>query len=65
MLKNQGMVNVKSISTSRGSVETGARHSADKIEVVVTKSKAFDVKYAEQQKARDERKAAKEGEEKK
>ncbi len=65
MLKNQGMVNVKSITTSRGSVETGARSAADKIEIVVTKSKAFDAKYAEQQKEREARKAAKDAEEKK
>ncbi len=60
MLKNQGMVNVKRITTSRSSVESGARHAADKIEIILTKSKDFDSKYAEQQKARDARKAAKE-----
>jgi len=59
MLKNQGMVTVKSIRTSRGQDEN-ARRSADKIEIAVVKAKEFDAKYAEQQKARDERKAAKE-----
>jgi len=58
MLKNQGVVTVKSIRTSRGQDEN-ARRSADKIEVTVVKSKDFDTKYAEQQKAREERKAAK------
>ncbi len=60
MLKNQGMVVVKRIATSRGSVETGARYAADKIEIVVTKSKAFDTKFAEQQKEREARKADRE-----
>ncbi len=60
MLKNQGMVIVKRINTARGAAENGARHAADKIEIVVVKSKEFDSKYAEQQKVRDERKAAKE-----
>ena len=58
MLKNQGVVSVKSIRTSRGQDES-ARRSADKIEITVVKTKDFDAKYAEQQKAREERKAAK------
>ena len=61
MLKNQGVVTVKSIQTSRGQDEN-ARRTADKIEITVVKSKDFDTKYAEQQKAREERKAAKEAE---
>ena len=63
MLKNQGVVVVKSIRTSRGQDEN-ARRSADKIEIVVVKAKDFDAKYAEQQKVRDARKAAKEAEQK-
>ena len=58
MLKNQGVVTVKSIQTSRGQDEN-ARRTADKIEITVVKSKDFDTKYAEQQKIREERKAAK------
>ena len=65
MLKNQEMVTVTRIHTSRGE-ESGARsHNADKIEITVAKSKAFDAKYAEQQKIREERKATKEAEAKK
>ena len=64
MLKNQGVVTVKSIQTSRGQDEN-ARRTADKIEITVVKSKDFDTKYAEQQKIREERKAAKEAEAKK
>jgi len=60
MLKNQGVVVVKRIHTSRGEEEHARRRTSDKIEIVVTKSKDFDVKYAEQQKLREEKKAAKE-----
>ena len=64
MLKNQEMVVVKKIQTSRGEETTARRRAADKIEIVVTKAKGFDAKYAEQQKQREERKAAKEKAEK-
>jgi DNA-binding protein Alba len=60
MLKNQGVVTVKSIHTSRGEEETARRRLSDKIEITVVKSADFAVKYAEQQKQREERKLAKE-----
>jgi DNA-binding protein Alba len=60
MLKNQGMVTVTRIHTSRGEEETARRHTADKIEITVVKTGTFDATYAEQQAKREEQKAAKE-----
>ena len=60
MLKNQGMVTVTRIHTSRGEEETARRHTADKIEITVIKTATFDATYAEQQAKREEQKAAKE-----
>jgi DNA-binding protein len=60
MLKNQGVVTVKQIYTSRGEEETARRRLTDKIEITVVKSADFDATYAEQQKQRDEKKATKE-----
>jgi len=56
MLKNQGMVTVRKIETSRG-VLTARRATTDKISITVVKSKDFDVKYKEQQAQRETRKA--------
>jgi DNA-binding protein len=56
MLKNQGMVTVKKIETSRG-VLTARRATTDKISITVVKSKEFDAKYKEQQAQRETRKA--------
>jgi DNA-binding protein len=61
MLRNQGMIVVKKIETSRN-VENARRKNTDKICITVAKAKEFDAKYAELQKQRDERKAAKESE---
>eukprot|EP00455_Lapot_gusevi_P045187 TRINITY_DN5750_c0_g1_i3.p1 TRINITY_DN5750_c0_g1~~TRINITY_DN5750_c0_g1_i3.p1 ORF type:complete len:133 (-),score=42.78 TRINITY_DN5750_c0_g1_i3:339-737(-) len=70
MLKNQGVVQVKQIYTSRGEEETARRRLSDRIEITVVKSADFDAKYAEQQKQReeqqklrDEKKATKEASE--
>jgi len=56
MLKNQGMVVVKKIETSRGIV-AARRATTDKISITVAKSKDFDGKYKEQQAQRETRKA--------
>lgn len=59
LLKHQGLIVVKKITTSRGPVE-GARTSyVDKIEIVVAKSNKFNAIYNEQQKAKEDLKAAK------
>jgi DNA-binding protein len=58
MLKNQGIVVIKKIETSRG-VADARRQNTDKISIFVGKAKEFDKLYAEQQKTREERKAAK------
>lgn len=66
MLKNQQLVTVTKIHTSRGEDESARRPGSDKIEIVVTKAKDFDKIYAEQQKEREAKKAEKaEKEEKK
>ncbi|EPY37133.1 hypothetical protein STCU_00164 [Strigomonas culicis] len=62
LLRNQGLVNIKSIRTSRGDVEAARSKFVDKIEIVVTKSSDFDAKYEEQQKVREAAAAAKEKE---
>eukprot|EP01084_Bolivina_argentea_P101720 182322_1 len=56
MLKNQGMVTVSKIETSRG-IEGAKRANTDKISIHVVKAKGFDAIYQEQQAERD----AKEG----
>lgn len=53
LLKNQGLVEVKQIRTSRGDAEAARNNYVDKIEITVVKSKDFDAKYAEQQKQRE------------
>ncbi|KAH9600155.1 DNA/RNA-binding protein Alba-like [Trypanosoma melophagium] len=53
ILKNQGLVVVKAITTSRGSIKPLAP-LIDKIEIVVAKSKDFDSIYEEQQKRKSE-----------
>lgn len=63
MLKNQGLVDIKKIRTSRGDVEGARSNYVDKIEIIVTKSANFDKIYNEQQKAREEAAAAKAEEE--
>ncbi|CAD2219528.1 hypothetical protein AGDE_03952 [Angomonas deanei] len=60
LLKNQGLVVVKKIRTSRGDVEEARSNYVDKIEITVAKTADFEAKYAEQQKAREEAAAAKE-----
>ena len=62
VLKNQDMVSVTRIQTSRGEESSARSRNADKIEITVVKAKSFDAKYAEQQKQREERKAAKDAE---
>jgi len=56
MLKNQGMVTVKKIETSRG-VLNARRATTDKISITVIKAKDFDTKYKEQLAQRETRKA--------
>ncbi|KAG8345950.1 putative Alba [Trypanosoma vivax] len=60
MLKDQQMVTVKKISTSRGITPNGRGNPVDKIEIIVTKAPGFDAKYAEQQKVREAKKLEKE-----
>ena len=57
MLKNQGMVTVKRIETSRATDSNVRRHNTDKISIIVVKAPGFATKYAEQQKQREARKA--------
>ncbi|EAN84475.1 hypothetical protein C3747_37g904c [Trypanosoma cruzi] len=54
ILKNQGLVTVKKITTSRGNVKSSSTSVIDKIEILVVKSKEFDSIYEEQQKRKDE-----------
>jgi len=56
MLKNQGMVTVKKIETSRG-VLNARRATTDKISITVVKAKDFETKYKEQLAQRETRKA--------
>jgi DNA-binding protein len=56
MLKNQGMVTVKKIETSRG-VLNARRATTDKISITVIKAKDFETKYKEQLAQRETRKA--------
>ena len=56
MLKNQSLVTVTKINTSRG-VDGAKRANSDKISITVVKSKDFDKIYAEQQKQREAKKA--------
>ncbi|CCW61900.1 unnamed protein product [Phytomonas sp. EM1] len=58
LLKNQGLVVVKKIHTSRGDVEAARLNYVDKIEIVVGKSPDFDSIYKEQQQAREAAAAA-------
>lgn len=61
MLKDQDMVTVTRIYTSRGEVENTRRKApTDKIEITVIKTPGFDQKYEEHQKVREEKRAAKE-----
>ncbi|RHW67149.1 ALBA-Domain Protein [Trypanosoma brucei equiperdum] len=50
ILKNQGLIDVKKITTSRGAAESDGDAVNDKIEILIAKSKDFDTIYAEQQK---------------
>ncbi|RNF07232.1 hypothetical protein TraAM80_03525 [Trypanosoma rangeli] len=63
MLKDQQMVVVKKINTSRGGGEGARNNTVDKIEIVVTKAPGFNEKYEEQQKIRETKKLEKEGNE--
>ncbi|RNF07233.1 hypothetical protein TraAM80_03526 [Trypanosoma rangeli] len=54
ILKNQGLVTVKKITTSRGNIEDSSTSVIDKIEILVTKSRDFDRIYEEQKKRKDE-----------
>ena len=58
MLKNQGLVEVQKIETSRGA-DGAKRANTDKILLKVVKAKGFDAVYAEQQKQREAKKAEK------
>ncbi|CBH17392.1 ALBA-Domain Protein [Trypanosoma equiperdum] len=64
MLKDQQMVVVKKITTSRQVSEEPDDGPVDKIEIVVTKADGFDAKYEEQQKAREAKRLEKEKNEK-
>lgn len=56
-LKDNGVVAVKRINTSRGEVESARRRVTDKIEITVVKSATFDVKYAELVRQQEEKKS--------
>ncbi|ORC86182.1 uncharacterized protein TM35_000302220 [Trypanosoma theileri] len=64
MLKDQQMITVKRINTSRGGGEGTRNSTVDKIEIVVVKAPGFDEKYKEQQKMREAKKLEKEDAEK-
>lgn len=59
MLKDQQMIQVTSIRTSRAEVEN-SRHKrpADKVAITVVKAPGFEARYDEQQRIREEKKAA-------
>ncbi|CAG9570941.1 conserved hypothetical protein [Leishmania major strain Friedlin] len=57
LLKNQGVVEVKKICTSRAQFDDVRSTTTDKIEVVVVKSPEFDAIYEQQQKDREIAKA--------
>ncbi|KEG10947.1 hypothetical protein DQ04_03131080 [Trypanosoma grayi] len=54
ILKNQGLVLVKRITTSRGNIKSSFTSLIDKVEILVGKSKDFDTIYEEQQKKKNE-----------
>ncbi len=55
MLKNQGLVTVTKIETSRGKEESAHRKFADKIAIWVTKAPGFDEKYKQQMADREKK----------
>ena len=59
ILKNQGLVEVTKVETTRG-VPEARRQAADQMSVYVKRAAGFDKVFAELEKEKEERKAAKE-----